>query len=77
MLGLENLAMLPRYFDCASTTKTTSQARIKPEIFVNFRPEPDPKSPARLTTLPQLSQNEHLLSLKIREFSYSFFPMHS
>ena len=28
-----------------------SQARIKPEIFVNFRPEPDPKSPARLTTL--------------------------
>ena len=33
--------------------KNTSQARIKPEIFVNFRPEsePDPKSPARLTTL--------------------------
>ena len=28
-----------------------SQARIKPEVFVNFRPEPDPKSPARLTTL--------------------------
>ena len=22
-----------------------SQARIKPEVFVNFRPEPDPKSP--------------------------------
>ena len=32
-------------------TKSTSQARIKPEIFVYFRPEPDPKSPARLTTL--------------------------
>ena len=25
-----------------------SQAQIKPETFVNFRPEPDPKSPARL-----------------------------
>ena len=30
-----------------------SQAQTKPETFVNFRPEPepDPKSPARLTTL--------------------------
>ena len=28
-----------------------SQARIKPEIFVNFSPEPDPKSPVRLTTM--------------------------
>ena len=28
-----------------------SQAQIKPEIFVNFMPEPEPKSPARLTTL--------------------------
>ena len=27
------------------------QVRIKPEIFVNFRPEPDPKKPARLATL--------------------------
>ena len=32
-------------------TKSTSQVRIKPETFVNFMPEPDPKSPARLTTL--------------------------
>ena len=32
-------------------TNSTSQAQIKPEIFVNFRPEPDPKSPARHTTL--------------------------
>ena len=31
--------------------KSTSQDRIKPEIFVNFRPEPNPKSPGRLTTL--------------------------
>ena len=49
--------MLPSYFDYTflrqkvSKTKSTSQARIKPEISVNFRPEPDPKSPARLTTL--------------------------
>ena len=28
-----------------------SQAPIKPKIFVNFKPEPDPKSPAQLTTL--------------------------
>ena len=40
-------------YSCAPKTKSTSQARIKPEIFVNFRPEPepDPKSPARLTIL--------------------------
>ena len=52
-LGLKNLAMLPSYllYFRAPKTKSTSQARIKPEIFVNFRPEPDPKSPARLTTL--------------------------
>ena len=29
------------YF-CAPKTKSTSQAPIKPEIFVNFRPEPGP-----------------------------------
>ena len=28
-----------------------SQAQIMPEIFVNFRPEHNPKSPAQLTTL--------------------------
>ena len=47
--------MLPSYFDyifvhirqkvCLRLEQT------KPEIFVNFRPEPNPKSPARLTTL--------------------------
>ena len=30
-----------------------SQAQIKPEIFANFRPEPDPKNLARLPTLCQ------------------------
>ena len=53
-LGLKNLlAMLPSYFDYIFVylKKSTSQARIKPKIFVNFRPEPDSKSPARLTTL--------------------------
>ena len=48
--------MLPSYliiFFRAPKTKRTSQAHIKPEIFANFRPEPEPhpKSPARLTTL--------------------------
>ena len=40
------------------------QARIKLEVFANFKPkpEPDPKSPARLTTLvrvhPEIYNNE-------------------
>ena len=46
-----NIADLFLLFFCTSKTKSTSHARIKPDIFVNFRPEPDPKSPARLTTL--------------------------
>ena len=53
-VGLKNLALLPNYFDFIFVhlrQKSTSQARIKPEIFVIFRPERDPKSPARLTTL--------------------------
>ena len=53
-LGLKNLAMLLNYFEYIFVhlrQKSKSQARIKPELFVNFRPEPDPKSPARLTTL--------------------------
>ena len=36
--------------------KSTSQARLKSETFVNFRPEPDPKSPARLTTLCRIQK---------------------
>ena len=50
-LGLRNSAKLFLLYVCAPKTKSTSQARFKPEIFVNFRPEPDPKSPGRLTTL--------------------------
>ena len=53
-LGLKNLAMLSSYFDYIFVDlrqKSTSQTRIKPEIFVNFRPEPGPKSLARLTKL--------------------------
>ena len=61
-LGLKNLAILPSNFDLffwTPKTKSTSQARIKPDIFVNFRPEPDPKSPARLTTLVRGRQVAH------------------
>ena len=46
--------MLPSYFDYILVhlkQKSTSQARIKPEIFVNFKPEPDLKIPPRLTIL--------------------------
>ena len=46
--------MLPTYFDYIFVylrQKVPSPVRIKPETFVNFMPEPDPKSPARLTTL--------------------------
>ena len=51
--------MLLSYFVitlCALKTKSTSQARIKSEIFVNFRPESDPKNSARLTTLKSMMQ---------------------
>ena len=52
---MKNLAMLPSYFAYifVHLKHKVRQARIKPEILVNFRPEPDPKSPARLTTLVQ------------------------
>ena len=48
--------MLPRYFDYIFV-HLKQKARLTPEIFVNFRPEPDPKSPARLTTLVPRSLN--------------------
>ena len=41
--------MLPSYFDYI-VVHLRQIVRLKPEIFVNFRPEPDPKSLARLTT---------------------------
>ena len=61
MLGLENWAMLPSYFDYIFV-HLKQKARLRPELSPKFlstlgpnpartRPEPDPKSPARLTTL--------------------------
>ena len=46
--------MLPRYFDYIFV-HSRQKARLRPKIFVNFRPEPDPKSPARLTTMARSS----------------------
>ena len=54
MLGLKNLAMLPSNFDFIfvhQKQKARLRPDLSPKIFVNFRPEPDPKIPARLTTL--------------------------
>ena len=61
-LGLKNLAMLPNYFDYAFV-HLRQKVRLRPKLSLKFlstlgpnpaqtRPEPDPKSPARLTTLP-------------------------
>ena len=61
MLGLKSLVMLPRYFDY-TFVYLKQKAHLRPEFSPNFfsasgpnpartRPEPDPKSPARLTTL--------------------------
>ena len=51
-LGLKNFAMLQNYFDYVFG-HLRQKVRLRPETFVNLRPEPkpDPKSPARLTTL--------------------------
>ena len=70
-----NVAKLMWLYFCAPRTKSTSQARIKPEIFVNFRPEPesDPKSPARPTTLKWLGLSlvkSYLLNLWHSESKY-------
>ena len=59
--------MLPSYFDYIFVhlkQKSISQARIKPEIFVDFRPEPDPKIPARLTTLDHSPKKMRMLWIK-------------
>ena len=42
--------MLPSYFDYIFV-HLRQKVRLRPEIFVKFRPDPNPKSPARLTTL--------------------------
>ena len=44
--------MLPTNFDYVFVHRR-QKARLRPEIFVNFRPEPGSKSPGRLTTLLQ------------------------
>ena len=50
-----NVVKLFWLYFCAPKTKRTSQARIKLKILVNYRPEPDPKSLARRTTLRYLA----------------------
>ena len=53
--------MLPSYFDYIFVhlrQKVRLSPEIKPDIFVNFRPAPDPKSPARLTTLRLITSFE-------------------
>ena len=50
--------MVPSYFDYIFVhlrQKARHRSELCPEIFVNFRPEPSPKSPARLTTLVHVS----------------------
>ena len=52
-LSLKTLTMLPSYFDYIFG-HLRQKARIRPELsrkFCQLRPEPDPKSPARLITL--------------------------
>ena len=64
-LGPKNFAMLPSHFDHIFVhlrqKASLMPELIRPVIFVNFRPEPDPKSPARLTTLVCLApiQNKY------------------
>ena len=57
MLGLKNLVMLPSHFDYIFV-HVRQKTRLRPELSPKFcqlqariRPKPDPKSPARLTTL--------------------------
>ena len=37
---------------------------LRPEIFVNFRPEPEPKSPARFTTL-EVARQEPMVQISV------------
>ena len=48
--------MLPSYFDRIFVL-LWQKVRLRPEIFVNFWPEPDLKSPARFTTLKAEAQS--------------------
>ena len=52
IVGTKNLAMLQSYFDYIFV-HLRQKARLRPKLspkFVNFRPKPDLKSPARLST---------------------------
>ena len=46
----KDFTMLPSYFDDIFV-HLRQKVSLRPEIFVSFRPESGPKSPARLTTL--------------------------
>ena len=45
-----NIAALFYFFG-----RQRQKVSLRPDIFVNVRPEPGPKSPARLTTLSQIA----------------------
>ena len=47
MLDLKNSAKLPSYFDYIFVHL---KQKARPKFLSNFRPEPDQKSPAQLTT---------------------------
>ena len=49
-----NIANLFLLFSCTLKTKSTSQARIKHDIFVNFRPKPGPNPNPTRKTRPDL-----------------------
>ena len=56
--------MLPNYFDYIFVhlrQKSTSQAQIKPEIFVNFRPEPNPNPTQKARPDLQLCTMQQIL----------------
>ena len=54
-----NIANLFLLFSCTPNTKSMSQARIKHDIFVNFRPKPGP-NPARTRPDLQLRRSMQL-----------------
>ena len=69
--------MLLCYFDSIFVHQR-QKVRLRPEIFVNFRPEPYPKSPARLTNLPQTPISDpfelHYFTQRVSQFKrFDFF----
>ena len=55
--------MLPSYFDYIFV-HLRQKVLFRPEIFVNFRPESEPKSPARLTTL-EVARQEPMVQISV------------